>query len=107
MRLMPLPEATVCGTLSRGMAVEVWACNGLWLQIRYENNSCAWVLKESGDRTLLARLDNAIQRRIGLTFTNSPCTIPASLLVLREEDIDGDALLEVGSESAIETESVT
>ena len=38
----------VGGHLSAGQVVECWAQLGDWLQIRYKNETCMWVLKVAG-----------------------------------------------------------
>ena len=44
-RHSPLSFSPVCGQIKAGQIIEVWARFGVWLQIKYEDIPCAWVLR--------------------------------------------------------------
>ena len=87
------------------MKVECWALFGEWLQVRFEDKAAVWVMKESGGHQLLVRIESAIQRRIALEMTHSPCVLDPSKLVLREEDVD-DVMLDASNSVDFDEDNV-
>eukprot|EP01041_Mallomonas_annulata_P005712 gene5712-11530_t len=85
-RQMPLKDAVVCGNLRPGMVVQCWASLGPWIQLRYQHYASVWTLQRSGDRPLLVRLEEAVQKRLEAEFelSVSPLMVPLARVELAE-----------------------
>ena len=92
-RQTPSVDGIVCGNLSRGMVLQCWAVMGDWVQLRYHQFACVWALQRSGERDLLVRLDESVQRSLLPQLAGSPCLVPLARVQLAEliaEVVDED-----------------